>query len=114
MSSPSDSGSSDSGASDSGESSFDSEPMLGVADWTELPTEERRCLRWMLRTGEVTTEQTMTELEMDEESALAVLEGLVARKLAIFIDEKIVYTGNVGGEPRASSQGACGTRWPTS
>lgn len=89
MSSPSDSGASDSGASDS-------EPMLGLADWTELPTDERRCLRWMLRTGEVTTLQASEELEMDEDAARVVLEALVTRKLAVFIDEKIVYIGNIG------------------
>ncbi|AKL72640.1 hypothetical protein IMCC26256_11341 [Actinobacteria bacterium IMCC26256] len=91
MSSPS-----DFGASDSGASGFESEPMLGVADWTELPTDERRCLRWMLRTGEVTTLQTSEELGMDEEASRVVLEALVTRKLAVFIDEKIVYVGNVG------------------
>ena len=33
---------------------------------------------------------------MDEDASRVVLEALVARKLAVFIDEKIVYVGNVG------------------
>ena len=74
----------------------DPEAMLGVADWTELPTDERRCLRWMLRTGEVTTEQTSEALEVDAERAEEILESLVTRQLAIRIEERIVYVGKVG------------------
>ncbi len=74
----------------------DPEMMLGVADWTELPTDERRCLRWMLRTGEVSTEQTSEALECDLVRAEEVLESLVTRQLAIRIEERVVYVGKVG------------------
>ncbi len=73
-----------------------SDTAFGVMDWTELPEQERACLRWMLRVGEVSVEQTSENLHVTEETAHDVLEALVERKLAIRIEERVVYAGNIG------------------
>jgi len=74
----------------------ESSAAFGVMDWTELATAERSCLRWMLRVGEVTIEQTSEHMHLDEDAATVVLDALVDRKLAIRIEERVVYTGSIG------------------
>ncbi len=71
-------------------------PSFGVVDWTELPTDERRCLRWMLRTGEVGAHEAAEEMEITEDEAFVILEALVERQLAIRVEERVIYIGNVG------------------
>jgi len=69
---------------------------FGVMDWTDLPSDERACLRWMLRNGEVSVDQTAEEMQLAEEEAYRVLESLVERRLAMRIEDRVIYTGHLG------------------
>ncbi len=69
---------------------------LRIADWPDLPADELTCLKWLLREGEVTVDQTSRALIVAAAEALRLLSSLVERKLAVLIEERVVYVGNVG------------------
>jgi hypothetical protein len=79
-----------------GEFTPESDMAFGVMDWTELPGPERHCLRWMLRLGEVGAAEAAIELEMSEDDAYAVLEALVGHHLAVRVEDRVIYVGNIG------------------
>jgi hypothetical protein len=84
------------GASDNGAFVPESDTAFGVMDWTELPTLERHCLRWMLRLGEVGAAEAAVELDVSEDEAYGVLEALVGRHLAVRVEDRVIYVGNIG------------------
>ena len=84
------------GPVDGGGFTPESDTAFGVMDWTELPTLERHCLRWMLRLGEVGAPEAAVELDVSEDEAYDVLEALVGRHLAVRVEDRVIYVGNIG------------------